>query len=75
MDVVEVLVAQKLGDAEVKAGARVLARRGDGVWLVLMNGAEHRVRLDALGALGSAKVIAAVERRSARDEEYAIAPS
>ncbi len=64
------------GSFEVQPGSRVLAWKGPAGWRVIFNGAEMAVPAGTVGDIDSAEVKqAAEERRSAREEEYQLAPS
>lgn len=76
--VVEVIRSFRVRDYEVQPGARVLAWRSsaEAPWNVIFNGADVPVPLGTVGELDSAEVKrAAEERKSAREEEYQLAPT
>lgn len=72
--VIEVIEPFPAPGGPLAPGARLQAWRAPDGWRVLFNGAELRPPAGAVGELGSAEVKAAVERRSAREEEYQLAP-
>ena len=74
MTVVEVILAFPAPGGPLAPGARLQAWRAPDGWRVVFNGAELRPPPGAVGEPGSPEVKAAVERRSAREEEYQLAP-
>lgn len=63
-------------DYEVQPGARLLAWKSPTEWRVVFNGAEVAVPAGSVGEIDSAEVKqAAEERKSAREEEYQLAPT
>jgi hypothetical protein len=74
--IVEVIQPFKVGTYEVSPGSRVLAWRSVSCWHVIFNGADIRLPPGIVGDIDSMEVKqAAEERRSAREEEYQLAPS
>ena len=64
------------GSFEVQPGSRVWAWKAPSGWRVVFNGAEVAVPDGTVGDIDSAEVKqAAEERKSAREEEYQLAPS
>ena len=56
-------------------GARMLARKTGNHWYVLLNGLEVKVPPGSVDLIDSKAVQKVDERRSAREEEYQLAPS
>ena len=68
--VVEFIRELKHGHRHILPGTRLLAWKGPSGWTVIFNGSQIPVPIGTVAALSSRTVQAAVERRSARDEEY-----
>ena len=75
MPVVAVTRAFVLGGHRLEPGARLIARRAGDDWYVTFNGLEVRADRGTVGELESKHVIEMYERRTARDEEYQVAPT
>ena len=74
MDVVEIIEPLKVGGYTLQPGDRVLATKTKTGWRLCFNGQEQDAPPGSVGAVGSPEVIAAAEKRSAREEEYQAAP-
>ena len=73
--VVEVMRRFTVGKSAIDPGARLLAWQGPAGWTVIFNGAHVPVPEGTVGEIDSAAVKqAAEERKSAREEEYQLAP-
>ena len=75
MPVVAVIRAFELGGHRLEPGARLIGRKVKDAWFVTLNGLEVKADQGTVGELDSKAVIAMEERRTARDEEYQIAPT
>ena len=75
MPIVGVVKPLDLNGHSVQPGARMIARKDGDQWLVLLNGLEVKVPRGSVDLVDSKAVRQVEERRTARDEEYAVAPS
>ena len=75
MPIVGVVKPLDLNGHLVQPGARMIARKDGDQWMVLLNGLEVKVPRGSVDLVDSKAVRQVEERRTARDEEYAVAPS
>ena len=75
MPIVGVIKPVELGDYTAQPGARLIARKSGDHWVVTFNGLEVKVPKGAVDLLDSKAVRRVEERRTARDEEYSVAPT
>lgn len=72
--IVEALAPIQVAGQTLPAGTRLLAWESGSSWVVILNGSEAKVPAGAVGTIDSSAVRDAVEKRSAREEEYQLAP-
>jgi hypothetical protein len=74
--VVEAMRSFQAGSYEVRPGSRLLAWKAADGWRVIFNGSDVPVPDGTVGEIDSVEVKkAAEERKSAREEEYQLAPT